>query len=117
MAHFAQLDQNNKVLQVIVVDDKNCNDLPFPESETVGLQFLTSLGFAGVWKQTSLNDNFRRRYASIGAFYIPEQDIFTTIKPFQSWGLNSDSEWQAPKPKPLQDGYWEWNEATQEWQR
>lgn len=117
MAHFAEIDENNKVLRVIVVSNDDCGGGTFPESEPIGLEFLTRLGFTGTWKQTSYNNNFRGRYASIGGVYIPEKDKFSHPKPFQSWGLTIDDDWEAPVPKPLEDGYWEWNEAEQKWQR
>jgi hypothetical protein len=117
MAHFVQLDESNKVLQVIVVDNKDCGDLPFPESEIVGLNFLSSLGFSGTWKQTSYNNNFRQRYAGIGSIYIEEHDIFTCVQPYPSWILNSNYEWESPISVPSLDGSWVWNESLQEWQR
>lgn len=117
MAHFAEIDENNKVLRVIVVANEDCGGLEFPESELIGLQFIESLRLGGAWKQTSYNNNFRKRYAPVDGFYDPEKDIFLSPQPFASWNLDVDGEWQAPIPKPLEDGYWEWNEVEQEWQR
>jgi hypothetical protein len=117
MAHFAQINENNEVIQVIVVANSDCGELNFPESETVGQTFLASLGLDGVWKQTSYNSNFRVRYAGISAVYLEEQDMFTHPKPFPSWSLDSEHEWQPPTPKPTEDGYWVWNETAQQWER
>jgi hypothetical protein len=75
MAHFAKLG-NNIVEQVIVVANDDCGGGNFPTSEVVGQEFLASLGFAGVWKQTSYNNNFRGRYAGIGYTYDADLDEF-----------------------------------------
>ena len=116
MAHFAELDENNKVLRVIVVGNADCGGGDFPESETTGIHFLKSLGFSGIWKQASYNSNFRKRFASIGSHYLPESDVFTHPSPYKSWVLVGD-EWEAPIPKPDADGFWYWDEATQQWVR
>jgi hypothetical protein len=74
MAHFAQLDANNVVTQVIVVNNSVIQDLPFPESEPLGVAFCQSLfGIDTVWKQTSYNKSFRARYASIGYKFVVNQ--------------------------------------------
>ena len=65
MAHFAQVT-NNEVIEVIVVANAECGDLPFPESEPIGQDFIASLGLVGEWLQTSYNNNFRGTYAGIG---------------------------------------------------
>jgi hypothetical protein len=119
MAHFAQLDENNQVLQIIVVNNSDCNDLPFPDSEPVGVAFCKSiLGDDTNWKQTSYNNNFRRRYASINGYYLSELDVFTFPQPFPSWTLNVQTgEWAAPIPKPdVPTNYAAmWDEEGQEW--
>jgi hypothetical protein len=80
MAHFAQLDENNVVLQVIVVNNEVVQNLPFPESESVGVEFCQSLyGADTVWKQTSYNARFRSRYALIGGKYDPLKDEFCPL--------------------------------------
>lgn len=65
MAHFAKIE-NNLVVDVIVVSNDDCDNLPFPESELVGQAFIVSLGLDGVWQQTSYNNNFRGLYAGAG---------------------------------------------------
>jgi hypothetical protein len=117
MAHFALLDENNVVVNVIVVHNNDVNNLPFPESEPVGIAFLTDLyKQERRWKQTSYNRNFRKNYAMIGGTYDPEMDIFTEAQPYPSWSLNRETGlWYAPTPKP-QDGKWHtWDEATLSW--
>jgi len=81
MAHFAQLNDNNTVSQVIVVANSDCGDLEFPASEAVGQAFIASLGLTGTWKQTSYNNNFRGKYAGIGMIYDAELDEFVTPTP------------------------------------
>ncbi len=77
MAHFAQLDANNVIIEVIVVSNNVVEDLPFPESEPLGVAFCQSLyGADTVWKQTSYNASFRNIYAGIGDTYDPVLDIF-----------------------------------------
>jgi len=68
MAHFAQIT-NKEVLEVIVISNADCDNLPFPESEPVGQAFIAALGIAGDWLQTSYNGNFRGQYAGPGYTY------------------------------------------------
>lgn len=70
MANFA-LVENDLVIQVIVIANDDCDNLPFPESEPVGQAFIESLGIAGTWLQTSYNNNFRGIFAGIGFSYDP----------------------------------------------
>ena len=77
MAHFAWLDKDNVVYQVSVVNNSDIQDLPFPESEAVGISYLTSVHGSGkTWKQTSYNANFRSKYAGIGDTYDAVNDVF-----------------------------------------
>jgi hypothetical protein len=119
MAHFAQLDENNKVTQIIVVNNSDCNDFSFPDSEPVGIVFCKSLfGDDTNWKQTSYNNNFRRQYAHINGYYLSEPDVFTIPQPFPSWTLNVQTgEWIAPIPKPDTPSNYVavWDEEGQEW--
>jgi hypothetical protein len=80
MAHFAQI-AGDTVTQVIVVSNDDCGNLEFPESETVGQEFIASIGLQGEWKQTSYNHNFRGNYAGIGYRYDRELDVF--VAPIQ----------------------------------
>ena len=97
MAHFAQIDDNNIVLNVLVVSDENAPD-PFPEGETAGQQFLESLGFTGTWLQTSYHGNFRKNYAGIGYTYDPERDAFIPPKPSDDCIFNEETcQWQCPE--------------------
>ena len=121
MAHFAQLDENNVVTQVIVVDNKDCSDANGVEKESIGIAFCERL-FGGNWKQTSYNGNKRKNYAGIGYTYNADIDAFVPPKPFASWLLNNDTaQWEAPVPIPADSGTGEppktyaWNEETLSW--
>ena len=79
MAHFAQLDENNVVMQVIVVNNTELLDESGQESEAKGIAFCQSL-FGGTWKQTSYNANFRGKYAGVGDKYDPVVDEFIALE-------------------------------------
>ncbi len=76
MAYFVELDDNDVVIRSIFVENDVINNLPFPESESLGQEFLESLGLGTNWLQTSFNANFRGRYASEGIVYDRENDVF-----------------------------------------
>ena len=100
MAHFAQLDENNVVTQVIVVDNKDTADANGVEKESIGVAFCERL-LGGTWKQTSYNANFRKNYAGIGYTYNAGIDAFVPPKPFNSWVLNNTTaQWEAPEEMP-----------------
>ena len=114
MAHFAQLDENNVVIQVIVVADKDTMDENGNEVEAIGVAFCERL-LGGTWKKTSYNGNIRKNYAGIGYTYNADIDAFVPPKPFTSWILNEDTaQWEAPVPMP-EEGMWSWDEATTSW--
>lgn len=114
MAHFAQLNENNIVTQVIVVANDELLDNGV-ESEVKGIAFCQSL-FGGNWKQTSYNGNIRKNYAGIGYTYDAGRDAFIPPKPFESWVLNEDTcRWNAPTPMPTDDKLYRWDEPTLSW--
>jgi hypothetical protein len=118
MAHFAQLDENNKVLQVIVVNNQDILDENGVENETIGIAFCQSLlGSDTRWVQTSYNNSFRRQYASINCTYDENLDVFIERQPFPSWTLDSNGYWQPPVPKPTPPEKYLalWDEEDQEW--
>jgi hypothetical protein len=103
MAHFAELDENNIVKQVIVV---NNNELLVDgvESEAKGIEFCQTL-LGGNWVQTSYNGNFRKNYAGIGFTYDQIQDAFIAPKPDESCVFNEETcQWELPdtivQPQP-----------------
>ena len=98
MAHFAQLDENNVVTQVIVVSNDDTSDSNGVEVESIGVAFCQKLlGADTNWKQTSYNGNMRVRYAGIGYSYNAELDAFVPPQPYASWTLDSDTaDWVSP---------------------
>ena len=98
MAHFAQLDENNVVTQVIVVSNDDCTDSNGTEVESIGVAFCQKLlGADTNWKQTSYNNNMRVRYAGIGYSYNAELDAFVAPQPYASWTLDSGTaDWVSP---------------------
>ena len=116
MAHFAQLDDNNIVTQVIVV----ANDellLDGVESEVKGILFCKSLfGEDTKWRQTSYNGNFRKNYAGVGYTWDAMRNAFIPPQPYPSWVLNEGTcQWQPPVPMPTDGKKYEWDEATTSW--
>jgi hypothetical protein len=117
MAHFAKLDENNVVLEVNVVNNSDVHDLEFPQSEQIGIEFLTqwSGGYTN-WKQTSYNANFRKNYAAVGGVYDAQRDAFIHPKPYESWTLNEETcTWEAPVPMPNDGKRYSWDEDKQQW--
>jgi hypothetical protein len=121
MAHFAQLDENNVVTQVIVVSNNELLDAQGQEREELGVAFCQRL-FGGNWKQTSYNNSMRKRYAGIGYSYNAQLDAFVPPKPWASWTINSETaNWEAPKPMPSDANtgnppkIYTWNEEQQRW--
>jgi len=115
MAHFAKLDDNNTITQVIVVSDADCKDQDGNEVEAIGVAFCNKL-LGGRWVQTSYNGNIRKRYAGIGYSYNEQYNVFIAPKPYNSWTLNVTTfDWDPPVPYPNDDNYYIWNENTQTW--
>lgn len=75
MAHFAEIDESNKVLRVIVVSNNDIIDQDGSESEQLGKDLCSRL-LGGNWIQTSYNGNFRGIYAGIGYTYDIDNDVF-----------------------------------------
>lgn len=116
MGHFAKIE-NGIVTNVIVVNNETLENLEFPESEPVGQEFIASLGFDGIWKQTSYNGNFRANYAGIGHSYDEINDVFIAPKPYESWILNEETyQWDPPLEYPNDGGNYMWNESGLKWE-
>ena len=126
MAHFAQLDENNVVTQVIVVANEDTSDSNGVEVEEIGVAFCKKLlGGDTRWKQTSYNNNMRVRYAGIGYSYNEALDAFIPPQPFPSWTLdNETASWVSPAgPAPTLTeaeiearSFYRWNEETGAWE-
>jgi len=116
MAYFARLDENNVVVEVLAVENSVLNDLLYPESEAVGINFLNGIFNHLNWKQTSYNKNFRFHFASKEYVYDENHDVFLPPKIYPSWGLNTETfSWEAPIARPNDDKEYQWNEDAQQW--
>ena len=117
MAHFAQLNESNIVLQVIVVHNNETHDENGVESELQGIQFCQSLfGENTRWLQTSYNASIRKNYAGIGYTFDSNRDAFIPPKSFPSWVLSEDTcLWESPVPYPDDGNRYSWDEETISW--
>lgn len=116
MAHYAQLDENNVVLQVIVVHNNDCM-LNGVEDEERGELFCRSLfGIDTKWKKTSYNGSICKNYAGIGYTYDTVRDAFIPPQPFASWVLDETTcLWNPPAPMPTDGKRYTWDEPTTSW--
>jgi len=102
MSHFAKINQDNIVTEVIVAEQD------FINSGAVGDSFL--------WIQTSYNNNFRKNFAGIGFTYDKTRDAFIAPQPYPSWTLNeSTCQWECPVTYPSDGKVYTWNETDQQW--
>lgn len=118
MAHFAKLNENNIVTQVVVVNNDIITDENGNEQESLGQTFLRNLYNEpnAVWKQTSYNGNFRGLFAGENFTYDSDKDKFIAPQPYLSWVLNSDDIWEAPVAKPTSpETSWRWDEDNARW--
>jgi hypothetical protein len=119
MAHFAQLNANNDVMEVIVVSNDEILDENGNESEEKGIAFCKNLfGEDTVWVQTSYNSSFRKNYGTVGMSYDPNRDAFLYQKPphLNSWVLDEETcLWVAPVPMPTDGKNYEWDEDSISW--
>jgi hypothetical protein len=116
MAHFAHLDDNNSVTQIIVISNADMIDDNGIEQEALGIAVCEAVAGPGPWVQTSYNGNFRKKYASIGDIYQADADVFyNPVSPFPSWLLDANCDWQAPSPKPDDGNDYYWDEESLTW--
>jgi hypothetical protein len=126
MSHWAEIDNDNKVIRVLVGDNNDPNG-------DEGYQWLID-NLGGAWVKTSYNaiggkkrnpetgeiieeSGFRKNYAGIGYTYDLIRDAFIPPKPYNSWILNEDTcLWEAPTPYPSGDGIYQWVEDDLNWQ-
>lgn len=112
MAHFAQINENNIVEQVLVVPDNQ---------QHRGNDYLSiDLGLGGTWIQTSYNGNIRKMFAGVGYIYNSELDIFLPPKPYPSWNIDPiEKMWVSPieRPEHIEGTALIWIEETLEWKR
>lgn len=108
MAHYAFLDSNNIVTQVIV--GKNEGEDGIDWEQHYG-EFHNQ-----TCKRTSYHGNIRKNYAGIGYTYDENRDAFIPSKPYESWTLNEETcLWNAPTPMPTDGKIYTWNEETTSW--
>ncbi len=132
MAHFAQLDENNLVTQVIVVSNDDTSDSNGVEAESIGVAFCQKLlGASTNWKQTSYNGNMRGNYAGIGYVYstgvatlgVGSTDVFMPAQPYASWTVSTTAaQWEPPSTpgaaptltdeEVAANKYYVWNESN-----
>jgi hypothetical protein len=118
MAHFAEIDESNTVVRVLVVPDAQ---------EGRGQEYLADdLGLGGTWKKTSYNTQggvhslggtpYRKNYAGIGYTFDAVKDAFIAPKPYASWVLDEATcNWEAPVAMPTDDKMYRWDEETTNW--
>jgi hypothetical protein len=126
MAHFAKLDDNNKVIGVHVLGNNITTDSQGVEDENRGINYLNKIHKYPKWKQTSYNTYggvhnlggtpLRKNYAGIGFTYDEAKDAFISPQPYASWTLNENTcLWDAPVPIPDDGKRYGWNEETGSW--
>lgn len=107
MAHFAEVNHNNLVLRILVVPD---------DQEHRGQEFLAAdLSLGGTWIQCSYNNKIRKQYPGPGYSYDPSKDIFIAPRPFESWFLDENNDWQAPVLYPSDGRMYIWDEDNRSW--
>jgi hypothetical protein len=107
MAHFAEIDENNIVLRVLVVDN---------QQEHRGQEYLAEeMGLGGTWIKCSYNNNIRKQYPGPGYSYDPTADVFVTPRPYPSWNLDENYDWQPLVAYPNDGQIYSWNEKTLSW--
>jgi hypothetical protein len=105
MSHWAEIDENNTVLRVLVGNNSEPDE---------GEAFMNSLG--GTWVKTSYNGNIRKNYAGVGMSYDEGRDAFIAPKPYASWVLDEETcRWEAPTPYPTDGIMYVWDEETTDW--
>lgn len=115
MAHFAEINENNIVLRVLVIGDDDCKDQDGNESEVIGALFCHKL-FGGRWKQTSYNARIRKNYAGIGYAFDAARDAFIAPQPLPSWVLNETTcQWEPPIAYPTDGKMYTWDEQQLNW--
>jgi hypothetical protein len=109
MAHWAELDSENKVIRVLVGD----NNDPVGDE---GYQWLID-NLGGTWIKTSYNRTIRKNFASVDFFYDSNRDAFIPPKPYPSWIIDEETcQWKSPQDKPVEEGKsFEWDESTTSW--
>jgi len=96
MAHYAQINSDNVVVNVLVMD----NDMETNDGEQACIDWLQANVHADDWVKTSYNNNIRKQYAGVGFTYDSSKDKFISPQPYASWALDSSDDWQGPIAMP-----------------
>jgi len=120
MAHYAFLNENNIVINVITGVDENVTQTDLDDTLVGGSSEAWEIWYGNqrgqVCKRTSYNGKIRKNYAGVGMIFDAVRDAFYLPQPYPSWILNEDTcQWESPIPYPNDDKVYEWNETTQEW--
>lgn len=123
MAHYALIDSNNIVVNVITGVDENIIQTDLDGTQVGGSSeawedfYGSRPWFEGLYcKRTSYNNNIRKNYAAVGYTYNIDKDAFIPPKPFNSWILNEETcLWESPVPKPDEGWDWAWDEENGLW--
>lgn len=110
MAHYTFLDENNIVTEVIVGRNEDETVDGVSDWETYYGQLRNQ-----VCKRTSYNNNIRKQYAGIGYSYDADADVFIAPRPYPSWSLDENHDWQAPVPYPNDGEPYVWDEDIEDW--
>jgi hypothetical protein len=116
MAYFAQLDENNIVVNVLVINEDDCQ-IDGVRSEEAGIAFCKTLyGQDTNWKETKPDRKFRKRPAGPGYTYREDLDAFVAPNPYPSWTFNADTaSWEPPIPHPRDGKLYLWDENQLQW--
>ena len=111
MKHFAKLDDNDKVIDVVCLHDE------IAPTEQAGIDFLIETHGYKNWKQSLFEvDETRKNPAGVGMQYDSVKDAFIHEKTYSSWVLNDDTcQWEAPTAKPDDGKSYDWDEASKAW--
>jgi hypothetical protein len=123
MAHYVFLDANNVVVSVISGVEENETQIDLDGTVVGGSteaweQFYQNQPWHEglICKRTSdANDNYRKQFGYVGFTYDAQANVFVAPKPFVSWTLDSNHDWQPPVPKPLDNEHYEWDERQLKW--
>lgn len=117
MAHYAFIDSNNIVTEVIPGRDEGEGGVDWEQwyGEFRG-QICKRTSYNTIGNQHPEGRPFRKNYAGIGYTYDDQRDAFIPPQPFSSWTLNEDTcLWNAPVPVPTDGQLYQWDENTSSW--
>ena len=122
MAHFAKINSDNIVTEVIVINNDVIKDSSGNEQESLGVSFCAEIYGSGIYKQTSYNSNMRKNMATVGSTYDSNRDAFIRPKIYSSWVLDeSTCRWKPPVDNPSDSEavggnvLYQWDESATNW--